>query len=136
MTENFSGCPLIVLSVLSGGAVLRTGECRIDGVDQRDDTFAQRPGTLFPGFILIQQPVQAGNCIIITALLFGQYSITRTPSLDNAEDAAPRSVPRVRLPRLGGKPAGSRCLGGDRDTLGAPWNVGTSVEHFNALKAY
>jgi signal transduction histidine kinase len=44
--------------------------------------FAQRPWTRFPGFILIQQPVQAGNCIIIAALLFGQYSITRTPSLN------------------------------------------------------
>jgi len=44
--------------------------------------FAQRLWTPFPGFILIQQPVQAGNCIIIAALLFGQYSITRTPSLN------------------------------------------------------
>jgi len=44
--------------------------------------FAQRLWTPFPGFILIQQPVQAGNCIIIAALLFGQYSITRTSSLN------------------------------------------------------
>jgi signal transduction histidine kinase len=44
--------------------------------------FAHRLWTRFPGFILIQQPVQAGNCIIIAALMFGQYSITRTPSLN------------------------------------------------------
>lgn len=35
-----------------------------------------------PGLVLIQQPLQAGNCIIVAALLFGQYSITRTPSLN------------------------------------------------------
>jgi signal transduction histidine kinase len=44
--------------------------------------FAHRLWTRFPSFILIQQPVQAGNCIIIAALLFGQYSITRTLSLN------------------------------------------------------
>jgi signal transduction histidine kinase len=44
--------------------------------------FAQRLWPPFPGFILIQQPLQAMNCIIIAALLFGQYSITRAPSLN------------------------------------------------------
>jgi signal transduction histidine kinase len=36
----------------------------------------------FPGFILIQQTLQAGNCLIIAALLFGQYSIARAASLN------------------------------------------------------
>src|SRR5205814_6098000 len=35
----------------------------------------------FPGFILIQQTLQAGSCVIIATLLFGQYSIARTASL-------------------------------------------------------
>ena len=44
--------------------------------------FGRDPWSSFPGFILIQQPLQAGNCIIVAALLFGQYSIMRTPSLN------------------------------------------------------
>jgi signal transduction histidine kinase len=35
----------------------------------------------FPGFILIQQTIQAGNCLITAVLLFEQYSISRTSSL-------------------------------------------------------
>ena len=44
--------------------------------------FGERLWISFPGFILIQQPLQAGNCIIAAALLFGQYSIARKPSLN------------------------------------------------------
>ena len=43
--------------------------------------FAQLVWISFPGFILIQQTLQAGNCLIIAALLFGQYSIARKASL-------------------------------------------------------
>src|SRR3954469_6624522 len=44
--------------------------------------FAQLVWVSFPGFILIQQTLQAANCLIIAALLFGQYSIARTASLN------------------------------------------------------
>jgi signal transduction histidine kinase len=43
--------------------------------------FAQLVWVSFPGFILIQQTIQAGNCLITAVLLFEQYSISRTPSL-------------------------------------------------------
>jgi hypothetical protein len=44
--------------------------------------FAQLVWISFPGFILIQQTLQAGNSLIIAALLFGQYAAARTPSLN------------------------------------------------------
>jgi two-component system sensor histidine kinase/response regulator len=43
--------------------------------------FAQLVWVSFPGFILIQQTIQAGNCLITAVLLFEQYSISRTTSL-------------------------------------------------------
>jgi two-component system sensor histidine kinase/response regulator len=43
--------------------------------------FAQRVWVSFPGFILIQQTTQAGNCLITAVLLFEQYSFSRTSSL-------------------------------------------------------
>jgi signal transduction histidine kinase len=36
----------------------------------------------FPAFILIQETLQASNCLITAALLFGQYSIARRSSLN------------------------------------------------------
>jgi signal transduction histidine kinase len=44
--------------------------------------FAQLVWISFPGFILIQQTLQAGNSLIIAALLFGQYAVARTASLN------------------------------------------------------
>lgn len=35
----------------------------------------------FPGFILIQQSLQSANCLIIAALLYGQFAIARTKEL-------------------------------------------------------
>jgi hypothetical protein len=43
--------------------------------------FEQTVWGTFPGFILIQQTLQAGNYLIIAALLYGQYSIARTNDL-------------------------------------------------------
>jgi len=43
--------------------------------------FAQIVWWTFPGFLLIQQTLQAGNCLIIAALLYGHYSIARTNEL-------------------------------------------------------
>jgi signal transduction histidine kinase len=44
--------------------------------------FAQLVWISFPGFILIQQTLQAGNSLIIAALLFGQHAVARTASLN------------------------------------------------------
>ena len=44
--------------------------------------FAQLVWISFPGFILIQETLQAGNSLIIAALLFGQYAAARTASLN------------------------------------------------------
>ncbi|HEY4469986.1 MAG TPA: MASE4 domain-containing protein [Stellaceae bacterium] len=44
--------------------------------------FAQLVWINFPGFILIQQTLQAANCLIIAALLFGQYAVARSASLN------------------------------------------------------
>jgi len=43
--------------------------------------FAQTVWGAFPGFVLIQQTLQGANCLIIAALLYGQYSIARTNEL-------------------------------------------------------
>jgi signal transduction histidine kinase len=43
--------------------------------------FAQTVWGTFPGFLLIQQTLQAANCVSIAALLYGQYSIGRTNEL-------------------------------------------------------
>lgn len=43
--------------------------------------FAQTIWAAFPGFVLIQQTLQATNCSIIAALLYGQYSIARRNEL-------------------------------------------------------
>jgi signal transduction histidine kinase len=44
--------------------------------------FARLDWISFPGFVLIQQTLQAGNCVITAALLYGQYSISRAASLN------------------------------------------------------
>jgi len=43
--------------------------------------FAQTVWGAFPGFLLIQQTLQAANCLSIAALVYGQYSIARTNGL-------------------------------------------------------
>jgi hypothetical protein len=43
--------------------------------------FAETVWGAFPGFLLIQQTLQATNCVSIAALLYGQYSIGRTNEL-------------------------------------------------------